>query len=77
MYQELPTDARQFSALIGLARHEFEILLDSFTKNYNEWIWEAYKNTPKRKRKPGVAKVDWLRLLRLETKEKKLFFILI
>lgn len=37
MYQDLPSDARQFSALIGLARHEFEILLDFFTKIYNDF----------------------------------------
>jgi len=58
-------------ALIGLARHEFEILLDSFTKTYNEWIWDTYKNTPKRKRKPGGGSKGGL-----ETKENKLFFIL-
>lgn len=71
MYHELPIDARQFSALIGLARHEFEILLENFTKIYNEWIWESYKDTPKRKRKPGGGSKGGL-----ETKENKLFFIL-
>jgi len=71
MYQELPSDARQFKALVGLARHEFEILLETFIKSYNEWIWGIYNNTPKRKRLPGGGCKG-----ELNTMEKKLFFIL-
>ena len=71
MYQELPSDARQLSALIGLARHEFEILLELFIKTYNEWICVNYNDSRKRKRKPGGGSKG-----ELNTMEKKLFFIL-
>jgi hypothetical protein len=65
-------DDRQFKALTGLSRVAFHKLLAVFAVCYQEMIQENYEeNKDKRKRKPGAGQKG-----RLNTPEKKLFFIL-
>ena len=65
-------DERQFKALTGLTRKAFCRLLPIFTQSYSEIRLEQYdKNIDRRQRKPGGGQKG-----RLNTMEKKLFFIL-
>lgn len=65
-------DDRQFKALTGLSREEFQELLPVFTESYHELLNEAYEaNKTKRQRKPGGGQKGVL-----DTMDKKLFFIL-
>lgn len=65
-------DERQFKALTGLSGAAFHKLLVVFILCYQENIQENYEaNKVKRKRKPGAGQKG-----RLNTLEKKLFFIL-
>ena len=65
-------DERQFKALTGLSRAAFHKLLTMFTICYQEIIQEKYeKNKANRQRKPGAGQKG-----RLNTPEKKLFFLL-
>lgn len=65
-------DERQFKALTGLTRPAFYQLLPLFSQSYTEIRLEEYeKNTDRRQRKPGGGQKG-----RLNTMEKKLFFIL-
>jgi DDE superfamily endonuclease/Helix-turn-helix of DDE superfamily endonuclease len=65
-------DERQFKALTGLSRGAFHKLLMMFTVCYEEIIQENYeKNKAQRQRKPGAGQKG-----RLNTSEKKLFFLL-
>ncbi len=66
------SDDRQFKALTGVSRKMFEQLLAVFVLCYELYQQEQYeKNKAKRKRKPGGGQKG-----RLNTMEKKLFFIL-
>ncbi len=66
------SDERQFKALTGVSRKIFEKLLVAFNLCYDLYQDEQYeKNKVKRKRKPGGGRKG-----RLDTMEKKLFFIL-
>ena len=63
---------RQFKALTGTSRKEFQQLLPVFTESYEELQHEAYEaNKATRQRKPGGGQKGKLR-----TMELKLFFIL-
>jgi len=65
-------DDRGFRALTGLSRKAFYQLLPLFTISDEEALWERYEQQrSRRKRKPGVGQKG-----RLNTMEKKLFFIL-
>jgi hypothetical protein len=65
-------DERQFKALTGLSRAAFRKLLTVFMVCYQEIIQENYEqNKAQRKRMPGAGQKG-----RLNTLEKKLFFIL-
>ena len=65
-------DDRGFRALTGLSRKAFYQLLPLFTISYGEALWERYEQQrSRRKRKPGAGQKG-----RLNTMEKKLFFIL-
>jgi hypothetical protein len=65
-------DDRQFRALTGLSREEFEELLPIFTESYHEHLLEAYEaRKAKRQRKPGGGQKG-----KLDTMDKKLFFLL-
>ena len=65
-------DERQFSALTGLPRTVFDKLLTVFSECYHAMIQANYEqHQAKRKRKPGAGQKG-----RLNTVEKKLFFIL-
>jgi len=64
-------DDRGFRALTGLSRKAFYQLLPLFTISYEEALWERYEQQrSQRKRKPGAGQKG-----RLNTMEKKLFFI--
>lgn len=66
------SDERQFKALTGLSRKMFAKLLVAFSLCYELYQQEQYeKNKAKRQRKPGGGRKG-----RLDTMEKKLFFIL-
>ena len=73
MFRDLSKiDDRQFKALTGLTRAAFEKLLTFFTASYHEIKWEEYeRHKDSRQRKPGGGQKG-----RLDTMEKKLFFIL-
>ncbi len=73
MFRDLSKiDERQFKALTGLSHAAFEKLLSLFTASYHEMQWESYeRNKGQRQRKPGGGQKG-----RLDTMEKKLFFIL-
>ena len=73
MFKDLDTmDARQFKALTGMTREAFDKLLILFTASYEEIKLEAYeRDRAERQRKPGGGQKG-----RLDTMEKKLFFIL-
>ena len=73
MFKDLDTmDARQFRALTGMTREAFDKLLILFTASYEEIKLEAYeRDRAERQRKPGGGQKG-----RLDTMEKKLFFIL-
>lgn len=63
---------RQFKALTGLSRQEFEALLPVFTTSYDELLLEQYEaRKATRKRKPGGGQKGVLNTL-----DKKLFFLL-
>lgn len=65
-------DERQFKALTGLSQEAFHKLLLMFTICCEEIIQENYeKNKAQRQRKPGAGQKG-----RLNTPEKKLFFLL-
>ena len=65
-------DERQFKALTGVSRAAFNKLVVIFSKCYAEIVQEKYEqNRAKRQRKPGAGQKG-----RLNTMEKKLFFIL-
>ena len=65
-------DERQFKALTGLTREAFYGLLTFFTESYHEIKLEQYEqNKDQRQRQPGGGQKG-----RLNTMEKKLFFIL-
>jgi hypothetical protein len=65
-------DERQFKALTGLTRTAFYQLLPIFIQSYTEIRLEEYeKNLDRRQRKPGGGQKG-----RLNTMERKLFFIL-
>lgn len=65
-------DERQFKALTGLTRKAFRKLLLIFTQSYSEIRLEQYEqHKDRRQRKPGGGQKG-----RLNTMEKKLFFIL-
>lgn len=66
------SDDRQFKALTGISRKMFAKLLVAFSLCYELSQQEAYeKNKATRKRKPGGGRKG-----RLDTMDKKLFFIL-
>jgi hypothetical protein len=66
------SDERQFKALTGVSRKIFGKLLVAFSLCYELYQQEQYeKNKCKRQRKPGGGRKG-----RLDTMEKKLFFIL-
>lgn len=63
---------RQFKALTGTSRKEFQELLPVFRDSYQELKWEAYEaNKANRQRQPGGGPKGVL-----DTMDKKLFFIL-
>ncbi len=65
-------DERQIRALTGLSGEEFQELLPVFTDSYDELLHNAYEaNKVKRQRKPGGGQKG-----KLDTMDKKLFFIL-
>ena len=64
---------RQFRALTGMTRHEFDQLLPVFTESYQALRQEAYENVKEnRHRRPGGGPKG-----KLVTMGQKLFFILI
>lgn len=73
MFRDLDTiDDRQFKALTGLTREAFNKLLILFTASYHEIKQEEYEQHKEhRQRQPGGGQKG-----RLNTMEKKLFFIL-
>ncbi|MEN8252635.1 MAG: transposase family protein [Patescibacteria group bacterium] len=73
MFDKLAScDERQFKALTGLSRVTFKKILVVFSVCYAEMVQENYeKNKAERQRKPGAGQKG-----RLNTMEKKLFFIL-
>jgi len=65
-------DERQFKALTGLTHEAFAQLLPIFSESYAEIVQEDYeKSHAQRQRKPGGGQKG-----RLDTMEKKLFFVL-
>ena len=65
-------DDRQFSALTGVTRDEFDALLPVFEESQREITNENYENKKEeRQRKPGGGRKGVL-----DTMIKKLFFIL-
>ena len=65
-------DERQFKALTGLSKHEFQQLLAAFSESHAELRQEHYeKNKAKRQRRPGAGPKG-----RLDTMRKKLYFVL-
>jgi hypothetical protein len=73
MFKDLDTiDERQFKALTGLTREAFAKLLILFTESSHEIRLERYeRDKAQRQRRPGGGQKG-----RLNTMEKKLFFIL-
>lgn len=67
-------DERQMRALTGVSQGQFEIMLETFTKIYEEQQWEAYEEGIKagtRQRKPGGGQKG-----ALPTMADKLLFLL-
>jgi hypothetical protein len=65
-------DDRQFRALTGVSRDEFDALLPIFDESHHEIINENYENKKEeRQRKPGGGSQGVL-----DTMEKRMFFIL-
>ncbi len=62
---------REFRAATGCSRKEFNEILPAFITAYKDLKYEAYLADPNRKRKPGAGPLG-----KLDTNEKKLFFIL-
>lgn len=70
MQEDLPVDDRQFRALTGVRREEFEKLLEMFIRVYEEEREKEYEGK-ERKRKRGGGRKGKLRDM-----DEKLFFIL-
>jgi hypothetical protein len=65
-------DERQLKALIGLSENQFTTILIKFTDSYKELKIQCYEDSHQLdKRKPGAGSKG-----RLDTMDKKLFFIL-